>query len=183
MQSNVGGRHTLTILKQSLNLSICKLTSFCERSNCGDAQTARRLAERAMRTVPSTLILLLPLACGGCLTNSWHLESYFDEHSFPAADAAAAVRDERRIIGFLPSLGVKPVDHPPAGSLETEAVFIRSDNDHFHITITVRCLARLDQPGFVTTVRVDSYNVGEEGAIEAGKSMLNEIDQLYRKGG
>jgi hypothetical protein len=136
-----------------------------------------------MRILPRILTLLLTLASGGCLTNSWHLESYLDEHSFPAADAAAAVRDERRIIGFLPSLGLKPTDPPAASMPETEAVFIRSDNDHFHITITVRCLARLDQPGFVTTVRVDSYNVGEEGAMQAGTSMLNEIDQLYRKGG
>lgn len=141
--------------------------------------TTRELAEREMRTLPS----ILTLACGGCLANSWNLESYLDEHSFPAADAAAAVRDERRIIGFLPSLGFKRTDCPAERMPETEAVFIRSDNDHFHITITVRCLARLDQPGFVTTVRVNSYNVGEEGAIEAGKSVLNEIDQSYRKGG
>ena len=136
-----------------------------------------------MRTLPGILTSVLMLACGGCQTNSWHLESYLDEHSFPAADAAGAIRDERRIIGFLPSLGLKPADHPPAGMPQTEAVFIRSDNDHFHITITVRCLARLDQPGFVTTVGVNSYNVGEEGAIQAGTSILNEIDQLYRTGG
>jgi hypothetical protein len=123
---------------------------------------------------------MLGLACAGCVLNSWHTETFFDELTYPAADAAAAVKDEKLIIGFIPSLGFKRDEHA-AGRPETEAMFIRSDTDHFHITITVRSLARVDKPGFVTIVHVDSYNIGEEGAIAAGKSILNEIDQLYQR--
>ena len=135
-----------------------------------------------MRTANAIAAVITLLGSGGCfLTNNWHTESFSDQHTFPATDAAIAVRDENRIIGLLPSLGFKRDDHS-SGMPTTEAVFIRSDTDHFHITVTVRTLARLDQPGFITTVHVDSYNIGEEGAVNAGQSVLNEIDQLYRKG-
>lgn len=113
--------------------------------------------------------------------NAWHTESYFDQLSYPTTDAASAVRDEKRIIELVPTIGFKRNDVANSDMPKTEAVFIRSDSDHFHITVTVRCLARIDRPGFVTTVRVDSYNIGEEGAVQAGKSVLNEIDQLYRR--
>jgi hypothetical protein len=140
-----------------------------------------RLTPESMRTLLAIVIPFSLIGAGGCVLNNWHEETYFDEHAYPSADAASAVEDENRIIGFIPSLGFKRDDHPTAGTPATEAVFIRSDNDHFHITITVRALARIDQPGFITVVHVDSYNIGEEGAIQAGKSTLNEIDQLYRK--
>jgi hypothetical protein len=133
-----------------------------------------------MRIGVQSLALLLAICCGGCFANMWHEETYRDQHTFPAADAAAAVKDENRIIGFIPSIVFKRDENSIAGMPETEAVFIRSDNDHFHITVTVRSLVRIDQPGFITVVQVDSYNIGEEGAIEAGKSVLNEIDQLYK---
>ena len=134
-----------------------------------------------MRAAIIIFAAVVLFSCGGCLTNRWHMESYFDEHAFPVADAAAAEKDEARIIGFMPSLGFKQVEHLASDVPQTEAVFIRNEKDHFHITVTVRSLVRVDRPGFVTKVRVDSYNVGEEGAIAAGKSTLNEIDQLYKQ--
>jgi len=115
------------------------------------------------------------------LFNPWHTETYFDELTYPASNAAAAIQDEKHIIAFIPTIGFRRDDPVGSGPPKTEAVFIRSDNDHFHITVTVRTLARIDQPGFVTVVHIDSYNIGEEGAIQAGKSVLNEIDQLYRR--
>jgi len=134
-----------------------------------------------MRTLLAIVVPLALMSDSGCILNAWHEETFSDEHAYPSTDGASAIQDENRIIDFIPSLGFKRDDHPAAGTPDTEAVFIRSDNDHFHITITVRALARIDQAGFVTVVHVDSYNIGEEGAIQAGKSILNEIDQLYRK--
>jgi hypothetical protein len=136
-----------------------------------------------MRTITITFAIVALLGNVGCLSNRWNTESYFDEHTFAAADAATAQKDANRIIGFIPTLGFKQEEPLRDSTPQTEAVFIRHDNDHFHITIRVRSLLRLDQPGFVTKVRIESYNVGEEGAIAAGKSILNEIDQLYRQGG
>ena len=136
-----------------------------------------------MRSITSILLIYAIAGSGGCMPlNGWHEESYFDQRAYSAEDASSAVRDENRILTFLPSIGFKSAGPPVCGAPEIEAVFIRSDNDHFHITVTVRSLVRIDQPGFVTTVRVDSYNIGEEGAMAAGKSVLSEIDEYFRKG-
>lgn len=135
----------------------------------------------ASRLIHGAALVAVVLTADGCLFNPWHTESYFDELTYPAPNAATAIQDEKRIIAFIPTIGFKRDDPVGPGPPKTEAVFIRSDNDHFHVTVTVRTLARIDQPGFVTVVHVDSYNIGQEGAIQAGKSVLNEIDQLYRR--
>ena len=54
--------------------------------------------------------------------------------------------------------------------------------DHFHENVTVRGLARLDAPGWVITIRVESYDIGEEGAIDAGQALMKEIDHWETTG-
>jgi hypothetical protein len=126
------------------------------------------------------LLLAIALSAGGCIANAWRTSSFSDERLYPTTAPDDAAADENRILAFLPTIGFKR-DTPPAGGQPvTEAVFIRSDSDHFHQTVTVRLLGRIDQPGFVTSVHVDSYAVGQEGADEAGKATLEEIDGSFR---
>jgi hypothetical protein len=118
--------------------------------------------------------LLLLLAGSGCFANPWHQESYLDQRAYVHNDSAALRRDLSDAISFLPSMGLKRLNADDSPS--TEAVFVRDMSDHFHETVTVRGLADVTSANWVMTVRVVSYNVGEEGAITAGQALLKEID-------
>jgi hypothetical protein len=82
-------------------------------------------------------------------------------------------------LNFLPTIGLKRQYEPTDGTPVTESIFIRDLNDHFHVTVTLRGLTQLNGPGYIMIVHVDSYNIGEEGAILAGQSLLNEIDKWH----
>jgi hypothetical protein len=115
----------------------------------------------------------------GCV-NPWHTESYFDQRAYQHPDAASLREDLNRTLNFLPSIGLKQHDQVKDAPPATEAVFIRDLGDHFHVTVTVRGLAQVDGTGWTMLVRVDSYDIGEEGAVAAGQSMLSEIDTWHQ---
>jgi hypothetical protein len=125
-------------------------------------------------------LLAMALCAVGCIANPWRTSNFADERLYPTTAPDDAAVDENRILAFLPTIGFKRDTPPNGGQPVTEAVFIRSDNDHFHQTVTVKMLGRIDQPGFVTSVHVDSYAIGQEGADEAGQATLDEIDRSFR---
>jgi hypothetical protein len=129
-----------------------------------------------MRTIQRLPMLCLLALCG-CLVNNWHVESYTDQRFYHHDDAASLRADVDRRLTFLPTIGLtrREPDRKPA----TEAIFVRDMGDHFHVTVTVRGLADVSDAGWVMTVRVDSYDIGEEGAIVTGQGLLNEIDKWH----
>jgi hypothetical protein len=125
--------------------------------------------------IPSLLALV------GCV-NVWHVENYFDQRAYQHEDAASLRDDLDQTMRFLPTIGLKQLEEVKNSDPATEAVFIRDMGDHFHVTVKVRGLAQVNSPGWTLSVRVDSYNIGEEGAIAAGKAVLKEIDEWHERG-
>jgi hypothetical protein len=122
------------------------------------------------------------ISLAGCVFNGWHEESYLDQRAYQFNDAGALRDDLGQTMMFLPTIGLKQLDTGKSDTPATEAVFVRGMGDHFHVTVTVRGLADVNDPGWTMTVRVVSYNVGEEGAITTGQSLLKEIDDWHQRG-
>jgi hypothetical protein len=99
---------------------------------------------RLRRGVGAVIFTLMIFGSGGCVSNLWRTNNFSDEKLYPTPDAAAATADESRILAFLPTIGFKRDTPPTGGQPVTEAVFMRSDSDHFHQTVTVRMLGRID---------------------------------------
>jgi hypothetical protein len=126
----------------------------------------------------SALFLLVSLT--GCV-GMWREQSYTEQHAYPFTDTTVFQGDLRATIDFLMTIGLKPMAGTQGGAPMTEMFFIRDVGDHFHENVTLRGLARLDQPGWVITIKVESYALGEEGAINAGQALMKEIDDWERR--
>jgi hypothetical protein len=124
--------------------------------------------------------MLCLIACSGCMPfNNWHTESYFDQNAYQFSDSKLLRQDLDSTVAFLPTIGLKPVPEAQNSAPATEAIFIRDIDDHFHLTVNVRGLAHVNDSGWTMIVRVDSYDIGQEGAIAAGKSLLKEIGDWH----
>src|SRR4051794_18625635 len=132
--------------------------------------------------------LMLPMLMGvalvgpsGCTAlDHWHLEDYFDQRSYVHENPESLRADLTKTCAFVESLGLTRVDNLVGENPITSAIFIRQESDVYHLSVTVSALARVDKPGWVLNVRVDSYALGREGAIQAGESMLNKIDKWHQ---
>jgi len=54
--------------------------------------------------------------------------------------------------------------------------------DDFHVTVTIRGLADQSSTDWIMTVGVESYQIGQGGAIATGQALLKEIDDWHERG-
>jgi hypothetical protein len=124
-----------------------------------------------------SLLLILP-ALTGCA--GWRMEQFYNERQYVHDDPASLRTDLEQTTAYMRSIGLTEPETCEDNQPITETFFIRRINDPNHANVRLRGAARLDKPGWVMTIRVESYGWTAERAVHAGAALLNEIDQWHQ---
>jgi hypothetical protein len=131
-----------------------------------------------------TLLILVKLAgCSAFDGEPWHSESCFYERRYEHLDPDAMRADLQRTADYVKTLGFDAPELVPSEHPVTEARFIRGKGDKHPLRVRLSGAVRLDKPGWVVVVRVESYLPNHEGTIAAGDELVKKIDAWHAGAG